>query len=453
MARSPLLLLAILLAVVSTTLAAKAKVTCSIADISLVKSHVANSLSFCKFYISIQRSRTPITNLPAARLVKACKCIVKQGKEEISPNFTPATLSDRLAFPAPCVRDAIATLYGEVTFPGQLCNFYLALENTRTRKPILNLPVNDLIRACKCLKKRILVTTTKSRTMTAVSATSVTLSTSTTRTTTATTPTTSTSTSEATTTTTTAVTSTDGATTTTTTSDMITTTTTTTSDTMTTTTTQPFCSATAVQSLLADTGAYPFCWNVLAVPTSTTTITIFETPSETSIYSNHVPLTLTQTIRASTDRTTTIPTLTITEEVFSTMCVGSVPYKRDVTRGPLLQIRAPAQTIPVYLSNEPQNYLTSACDCIQNLSAPPAVTSASTSTLSTITVVTTLDVTDTFSTTVTTITGTNTLRTYLNTRTTTSINQMTPSGILGKPIATSTKTYTTNNVASTTTRL
>ncbi|KAG8624511.1 hypothetical protein KVT40_007578 [Elsinoe batatas] len=224
-----------------------------------------------------------------------------------------------------------------------------------------------------------------------------------------------------------------------------------TTTTTTTITTQPFCSATPIQSLLADTGAYQFCWDLLAIATPTTISTVFETPTETTVFSNHIPITLTSFVPVSTITTMTLPTTTLTAELYSTMCVGSVPYKRDLTSTPLIRAGIPAQTTPIYLANEPQNYQASACGCITNLPAPPEVTDTTTSTLPTVTTVTTLDVTDTFSTTETTITGTNTITTAQNTVYTTTFNAATSSGTFGPPASTFTVSYTTNNVASTTT--
>lgn len=131
------------------------------------------------------------------------------------------------------------------------------------------------------------------------------------------------------------------------------------------TTSQPLiCSSAAVTSLSKDPAVTPFCWSVLAIPTSTaTSYTTLQPPIVTLSSTNVLTVTSTSQIFA-TDFGRVVSTDPSHHPVYSTVCgaSGQTVVKRAHA--------TPSADIPTYMSGKPLSYITSACKCMTHLGGP-----------------------------------------------------------------------------------
>ncbi|PNS18654.1 hypothetical protein CAC42_5193 [Sphaceloma murrayae] len=141
----------------------------------------------------------------------------------------------------------------------------------------------------------------------------------------------------------------------------------TTTTTTTTTTTLPFCSSTAIKSLMSDSSATPFCWSALSVPTATFTVRSISTTTATLTVTN---TNVAYTTSFTTQQITRLPNATETFFVtnFATCGGGNTFAKRDAQAA---QTSSPGTTAtPSYLRSLSPAAVTSACKCLTALPIP-----------------------------------------------------------------------------------
>ncbi|KAG8628664.1 hypothetical protein KVT40_002529 [Elsinoe batatas] len=381
---------------------------CSRVDVAFLSISVTHPVYFCGFWLSTFRSNTAFTKLSADRVTQACRCIVDQASSsKLLVRAEPAAhephaLDKRATYAEGCPKADIKLVKSEIDNEASFCRFFMKYSFKQTRKAFRQLSVKRTTAACKCIINPIKLGSS-SRSLadktTAADISSIVASIAGSTSNAATLQTSSSSTTATTGTTTSLITTTTG-----------TTTTTTTTTAPTTAAPLPFCSSAAVQSLNADPSKYPYCWSLLNIHPSSTTVIIATTPTVTSITTDIVSTISPTYVPTLTITSLTIPTLTVFSTAVRTVCISTTPLFRR-------QASSSSDYQPTYLTILPTTYQTSACSCLTPFGLPTPVTVTSTATAAALTIVSVVTETDTSVTTLPTVTGTETVTTYLFTTT------------------------------------
>ncbi|KAF2221586.1 hypothetical protein BDZ85DRAFT_283648 [Elsinoe ampelina] len=122
--------------------------SCSSADVAQIRSSAAHPLTFCNFYLSIPRTRTPFKKLSMLKTKKACKCIVRSRSDKSTFKRTAPAIKS----PSPrCSVKDMAAVQDAFSRAKDFCVFWIP-PTDRERRPIPNLTVDRTNTACICIK-------------------------------------------------------------------------------------------------------------------------------------------------------------------------------------------------------------------------------------------------------------------------------------------------------------
>ncbi|PNS21096.1 hypothetical protein CAC42_3434 [Sphaceloma murrayae] len=115
-----------------------------------LRNDVAHPVSFCKYYVRILRTRSPVPGVDAKKLVKACQCLLKQNgitvpKQKQPDESEPTTSSAPLV----CVDEYKVAIRAEFKQPKPFCRFFGALP--RPISPVPGLTAKQVVQGCKCI--------------------------------------------------------------------------------------------------------------------------------------------------------------------------------------------------------------------------------------------------------------------------------------------------------------
>ncbi|TKX26830.1 hypothetical protein C1H76_0985 [Elsinoe australis] len=119
-------------------------------QISVVKNLITHPNQFCKYYLDVKRSRSPVSSLNARVLAKACRCILQQAGVAIpsQPAVNPPDAASTSFEALTCVTKYRKAIKAEFKQPKPFCKFFGAIP--RSQSPVPGLTASQIIQGCQC---------------------------------------------------------------------------------------------------------------------------------------------------------------------------------------------------------------------------------------------------------------------------------------------------------------